>query len=67
MSWAKFPLIPGSSVMPLGILRLAAAFGKAEDQRLRLGKRGKLIPQPSSLVISSSSFSGLCGWSLDST
>lgn len=53
--------------MPLGILRLAAAFAKAEDQRLRLGKRGKLIPQPLSLVVSPSSFSGLCGWSLDST
>lgn len=43
---------------PLGNLSLAAGFAEA-DQRLRFGKRGKLSPQPLSLVVSSSSFCGL--------
>lgn len=54
----KVPAVSREFFYPLGNLRLAAGSAKA-DQRWRFGKRGKLIPQSLSLVMSSSSFGGL--------
>lgn len=52
----------GSFLITLGNLRLASGFAKAEDQRLRFGKRGKLVSQLLSPATSSSSFSEFYHW-----